>query len=81
MLSVMEQITSREQIAANVRAEMARRRVHQGDIARVIGKSRPSASDRVRGATHFRIDELQKIAAFLEVPLEQLLSSTPTAVR
>lgn len=70
----MQQTSSREQIAANVRAEMARRRVDQGDIATVIGKSRASTGERVNGKTHFRVDELQAIAAFLEVPLERLLS-------
>lgn len=70
----MQQVTSREEIAANVRAAMAYRRVDQDAIATVIGKSRASVSERVRGVTHFRVEELQLIAAHLDVPLEQLLA-------
>lgn len=68
------QTTSRDEIAANVRAAMAYRRVEQAAIADLLGKSKASVSDRLRGITHFRVDELQAIAAFLEVPLEQLLA-------
>lgn len=70
----MQNTTSREEIAANVRAAIAYRGVDHGAIAKLIGKSRPATSDRLRGLTHFRVDELQAIAAFLEVPLEQLLA-------
>jgi transcriptional regulator with XRE-family HTH domain len=70
----MPNTTSREEIAANVRAAVARARVEQSAIADLLGKSRPAVSDRMHGRTHFRVDELQAIAAFLEVPLEQLLA-------
>ena len=70
----MAQTTSREEIAANVRAAMAYRRVEQAEIATVIGKSRTATSTRVNGQSNFRINELQAIAAHLEIPLEQLLA-------
>lgn len=70
----MPNTTSREQIAANVRAAIAYARVDQAEIADLLGKSRPAVSDRLRGLTHFRVDELQAIAAHLTVPLEQLLA-------
>lgn len=69
----MPQTTSREEIAENVRVAMAPRRVAVGEIAAVIGKSQSSASDRINGHTHFRVDELQAVAEFLKVPLAQLL--------
>lgn len=73
----MAHTTSREEIAANVRAAMAYGRVEHGAIAQLLGKSRPAVSDRLRGLTHFRVDELQAIAVFLDVPLEQLLAPAP----
>lgn len=65
--------TSREEIAANVRAELARQQREQKDLAIVIGKSNASTSDRLAGRIHFRVDELQRTAGWLGVPLEQLL--------
>lgn len=61
-------------VGDNVRAAMHARRVDQAAVARVIGKTQPSISDRLTGKTEFRVSELQAIAAFLEVPLEQLLA-------
>lgn len=71
--------TSREEIAGNVRAWMARRQVDQAAIATVLGKSNAAVSDRVNGKTHFRVDELQRVAAHLEVTLDQLLEPEPAA--
>lgn len=70
----MAQISSREEIAANVRAAMAYRRVEQAEIAALLNKSRTSISTRLAGTSNFRVEELQAIAAHLEVPLEQLLA-------
>lgn len=53
---------------------MTSRRVDQTEIAHLLGKSQSVISDRLVGKTEFRIGELQKIAAFLKVPLEQLLT-------
>lgn len=71
--------TSREEIAANVRSWMGRRQVDQAAIAEVLGKSAASVSDRVNGKIHFRVDELQRVAALLEVTLDQLLEPEPPA--
>lgn len=73
--------SSREEIAANVRAFMSRRNVEQQDLAQVLGKSNAAVSDRVNGKTHFRIDELQRVAARLDVTLDQLLEPEPEPVR
>lgn len=76
----MHQITSGEDITANVRAEMARRRVDQAYVAGLLGLSRGAVSDRLRGRSRLRVDELQKIAADFNVPLEQLLASATSEV-
>ena len=65
--------TSREEIAANVRAAMARKRLDQTSLAATLGISRSALSDRCRGITNFRVDELQLVAAALEVPLSDLI--------
>lgn len=78
MLPVMR-TTTREEIAANVRAAVAYRRETQGGIAKVLNKSQASVSERMSGRTEFRVAELQTIAAHLDVPLEQLLApATPS---
>lgn len=75
----MTHTTDRKVIAANVRAAMAYRRVEQPAIAAVIGKSSSSTSRRLIGESNFRVEELQAIAAHLDVPLEQLLAPAQDA--
>lgn len=76
----MKSAISPREVGANVRAAMAARRVEQAAIADLIGKSQPSVSDRLTGKTEFRVGELQAIAQFLAVPLEQLLAAAPAEV-
>jgi transcriptional regulator with XRE-family HTH domain len=78
-LCAMQHITSHEEIAENVRAAKARRRVSDADIAEAIGLSRSAINDRMNNRAKFQIDELQAIAAYLDVPLEQLLAPTTTS--
>lgn len=73
----MPQTTSRDELAGNVRAAMARRRVTIGEIAAAIGKSQTAASERVNGRTHFRVDELQTIANLLGIPVSALIEPAP----
>lgn len=74
----MAQTTTREEIAAKVRAALAYRGEDQASLAPVIGRSESAVSARLRGVRHFRVDELQLIAAHLDVPLEQLLAPADT---
>ena len=59
---------------ANVRAEMARRKISQEAVAQTLGLSQASVSARLRGVTPFRVDELLRIADLLGVPLDLLLA-------
>jgi hypothetical protein len=72
-------VTTREEIAANVRVALARTQTDQKTIALALGKSETAISERVRGATHFRVDELQIIAGLTGVPFADLIA--PAAVR
>ena len=63
-----------EVVGANVRAEMARRRMLQGALAEHLHLSQTGVSKRLAGETPFDINELVAIARLLEVELCQLLA-------
>lgn len=65
--------TAGECTAANVRAELARRRISGRELARGIGWSAPTTFRRLRGDTPFTIDELIAVARFLGVPVAALI--------
>lgn len=69
--------TQREIVGANVRAEMARRNVRQGAVAKALGISQPSVSARLSGATPFDVDELRTVADLLGVGLCSLFDEAP----
>ena len=66
-------------VAANVRAEMARRRKRQEDIAELLSLTRQGVSQRLLGRVDFRIGELQAIADYLSVPISVLLTDNAKA--
>lgn len=55
------------QVAATVRAELARAGRNQQSLAAHLFMSQPAVSRRLSGAVSFSIDELVSIAAFLDV--------------
>jgi len=59
-------------IAANVRAELARRAMTQGQACKALGISRTAMGDRLRGTTSISAAELQQLADFLGVPITAL---------
>jgi transcriptional regulator with XRE-family HTH domain len=62
-------------IAANVRAEAARRDKTQLDLADMLGITHSAISRRMRGETPFRDHELQSIAEFLGVSITTLFAT------
>lgn len=62
-------------VAANVRAEVARRGLRHADLADALGISRPAMSRRLTGDMTFDVDELQTVARFLGVPVAHLLDA------
>lgn len=66
-----------ERVAAEVRAEMARQRRTQGDIAAALGWSQQFLSRRLTGDQPFALDEIEALASELGVPISQF--STPFA--
>lgn len=65
----------KQHVASAVRAESARRRVSQGDIATALDLSRTSVNRRLSGEVAFDVEELGKVADLLDVPLAALLPS------
>lgn len=69
----MPVISPSETVAANVKAEMARRSHSQNTFAPLIGMRQQALSRRLSGKTSFTIDELAAVAAALEVSLADLI--------
>lgn len=58
-------------VAAEIRAEMARQRREVGDLALHMGRSRRTVSALINGHRVIDLDDLQRIAAFLNItPLD-----------
>lgn len=60
--------------ADTIRAEMARRRLHQSHIADAIGVSQSGVSERLSAKVPFTVDELAAIARLLGVDVRDLFS-------
>lgn len=60
-------------VTAEVRAEAARQKATQDDIAQILGISQTQVSRRFTGQIDFGIDELAKLADAWGVPFSRLL--------
>lgn len=65
-------------IAANVRAEMARLKLPQSEIGRVLGISQQAISKRLAGEVSFSVEEIHAVASRLGVSTADLID-TPAA--
>ena len=61
-------------VAANVRAEGARRGLTQMEMAKRLGMSRITLSDRYRERTPWTLDEVERLAAFFGVDVLDLVA-------
>jgi len=62
----------RGQIAAEVRAEMARQMKGQRELAELLGVDQGSTSLRLQGERSFRAEELVRVAEWLGIPIGRL---------
>lgn len=60
-------------VAAEVRAQMARKKRTGVDLAKHLGMAQPTISKRLNGDTPFTVAELAEVAAWLEVPFTALV--------
>lgn len=58
-----------EKISSEVRAELARRRLSQAEVATAMGRSQAYLSRRLSGDTAFDADDLEQLADILDVPV------------
>lgn len=65
--------TLRERIAAEVRAELARKGVKPHKVAALLGQTRASISFKYNGKRDWRPDELIRLAQHLEIPVTRFL--------
>lgn len=63
----------RQRVAAEVRAEMARRRVSQSELARRLGEGQPWVNRRVNGDVALDLDDLERISEALDAPITAFL--------
>lgn len=59
-------------VASEIRAQMARHRVTQVDLSRTLGITQQAVSNKLRGVTPMNIDEVGRIADFLNVHIAVL---------
>lgn len=64
-----------ERVAANVRAELARKGITQTDLAAKLDKSQPFISRRLSGRVAFDVSDLADIAEVLNIPMAVLVES------
>ena len=71
MSRVMDQ--SRE-TAANLRAAMGRRQLSRKDLAHLMGENEMWVGRRVNGKTPITVDDLDRFAHALSLPMSELLA-------
>lgn len=69
-------VSLRQQVAAELRAEMARQRKTGIELASLLKCSQQSASRRLNGDVDINLDEVAKIATWLGLSLVELIERT-----
>ena len=67
-----EQVTFASQVAANIRAEMARYGISQTQMAAALGVPQSVVSDRSRGRTPWTLNEVEAVARVLRTTTSAL---------
>lgn len=75
----METTVTAQRVAAEVRAEMARQRKTQADLANLLTSSQAAVSRRLSGEVEFTTGQLLRVASYLGVPIAQLLPTEDAA--
>lgn len=67
-------------VGATVRAELARRRIKQRQVAEVLGIAQTQVSRRLDGTVAFNVDELAAVAKFLDMSVAELVGESAERV-
>ena len=76
-----KQLTTRDIVAANVRAEAARLGYNQVRLGQMLGISQPSINKRWTGKRPWQLEELDSLASALGVSVADLVTPTGREVR
>jgi transcriptional regulator with XRE-family HTH domain len=71
--------TTTQRVAANVRAELAARRISGTELAKALKITRSTMYRRLAGASAWPVDDLEPAAKFLGVSVESLMVERETA--
>lgn len=66
--------TTSERIAANVRAELARRRLSGSALAEALAVPHRTMTRRLSGQIRWTAEDVESVANYLGVPMEALVS-------
>ena len=69
-------MTFQDDVAAEVRAELARRMISGREVGRALGWTQYYIAARLRGGIEFSLSDLEKIAEYLEVPVTNFFSAS-----
>lgn len=70
-----EPTSAREMVAAEVRAELARKRQNSNSLPKFIGKSQRYWYERINARLAFSVDDLAALSTFLQVPMSNFIPS------
>jgi transcriptional regulator with XRE-family HTH domain len=68
-------VTFQDDVAAEVRAELARKKISGIRAAKALGWSQYYVSVRLRGEVAFSLADLEKMAEYLEIPVMKFFGS------
>lgn len=69
--------TANERVAAQIRAFMAARKKRSAELAEILAITPYTANRRVQGSGSFDFNEVEKIAAWLNVPVAHIVDPDP----
>ena len=76
MPTAADRVTTRDVVAANVRAEAARAGFNQVRLGQMLGISQPSVNKRWTGKRPWQLEELDSLATALGVSVVDLVTPT-----
>lgn len=83
MTSKGQKVSLREQVASNVRAELAAQRMTAADLAKILHLGYRAALRRYNGEQELSLNEISTVSFALQVPISALMAARalePTAV-
>ena len=81
MPTAADRVTTRDVVAANVRAEAARAGFNQVRLGQILGISQPSVNKRWTGKRPWQLEELDSLATALGVSVVDLVTPTGRETR